>query len=66
MRTIKNILNSTWTIHLFVILGLFALWGYLARHSDVLLFLSVLSFAGAICGAFGRVIDTINNHNSRK
>jgi len=66
MKTTRKILSSAWSIHFFVVLGLFALLGYLVDDNDLLIFFCVLSFAGAICGSFIKVVDTINKHNQRK
>lgn len=53
----RDILKSFWFIHLMVFLCLFALAGFLIKNQKVLIFLSVLSFLGALCGAFIRLID---------
>lgn len=59
MKALRKVLGAYWFIHAMVILGLAALAGTLMA-SKYLLFFVVLSFAGAICGSFIRVIDTIN------
>lgn len=55
---LRGILRAFWFIHLLVLLGLAALVGVLTSDSKhYLIFFVVLSFAGAACGAFIRVID---------
>jgi len=54
--TLRNILKSTWFIHLNVFLGLLALFGYIMTDLNFLLFFVALSFAGAVCGSFIKVI----------
>lgn len=61
---IRKFLGNFYFIHLEVFLGLFALLGYLINEQKFLIFFVVLSFAGAICGGFCRVIDAINKDNS--
>jgi hypothetical protein len=61
MKTIRKILSSIWFIHLMVGLGLVALWGYIEIDNQYLLLCVTLSFSGAICGTFIRVIDAIKN-----
>jgi hypothetical protein len=61
MRKIRRFLSNTIIIHLMVFLGLAALWGYIELKNQYLLLCVVLSFSGAICGGFVRVIDTIKN-----
>lgn len=58
MKYVRNILGSFWFIHLLVILGLFSMIGAFTGLTFILFF-TVLSFAGAICGAFIRVIDAV-------
>lgn len=60
METIKKVLSNVWFIHLVVGLGIFALWGYVEGNKYLLL-LAALSFSGAMCGAFNRVINAIKN-----
>lgn len=59
MKTARKILSNFWFIHSMVLLGLLALWGYIESDNEYILFGVVLSFSGAICGAFIRVIDAI-------
>lgn len=60
----RKFLGNFYFIHAEVCLGLFALFGYFMTKNEFLLFFVVLSFAGAICGSFIRVIDAINKNNS--
>ena len=55
----RSVLGSFWFIHFLVFIGLFSLLGYIFQNQKFLLFFTVLSFAGAICGGFCRVIDEI-------
>ncbi|MCD4704934.1 hypothetical protein K8R66_02555 [bacterium] len=59
MKKLRKILGAFWFIHLMVFLGLFSLLGYLMTDVKILIFFIVLSYSGAICGSFIRVIDTI-------
>lgn len=59
MANLRKILRSFWFIHLLALLGLFALLGYIVGNGSILLFWSAVSFYGAICGSFIRVIDTV-------
>ena len=61
MKITRKILSSTWFIHLVVGLGLLALWGYIEIGNKYLLLFMALSFSGAMCGAFVKVIDTIKS-----
>ncbi len=58
MEHIHRVLSSIWLIHFFVFLGLFSLYGFLSTRMEMFIFFSVLSFCGAVCGAFIRVIDS--------
>lgn len=60
MKAARKILSNIWFIHLMVPLGLFALWGYIELDNKYLLLGVFLSFAGAMCGSFIRVVDAIN------
>ena len=62
MKTVRNILGSFWFIHIMVIMGFAALLGYYVGNR-FLIFFVVLSFAGATCGSFIKVIDTIKGVN---
>lgn len=59
----REIYKSKIFIHSLVFLGLFALSGYLFAGIKVLVLFSVLSFAGAVCGAFVRISDKIEKHD---
>ncbi len=58
---LRRFLSHIAFIHVLVALGLFALWGFLAAGQVILALLCALSFSGAVCGAFIRVIDAIRN-----
>jgi hypothetical protein len=49
-------------IHLCAFLGLAAIYGYVQTGSSLIAVCIGLSFSGAACGAFIRVIDAINPH----
>jgi len=59
MEAVRKIISNFWFIHLMPLLGLLALWGYIEIDNRYLLLCVALSFSGAICGAFIRVIDAI-------
>jgi hypothetical protein len=59
MKAARKILGNIWFIHLMVPLGLFALWGYIELDNKYLLLCVFLSFSGATCGSFVRVLDAI-------
>ncbi len=63
---VRNFLDNFYIIHFEVLLGLFALYGYLEINNKYLILFSILSFSGAICGAFSRVMYAIkeNSNNS--
>jgi hypothetical protein len=61
MKALRNMLGSFWFIHLVVVAGLAALFGTI-MGIKYLVFFVVLSFAGAICGSFIRVIDAIKEN----
>lgn len=54
---LQSILKNKMFIHTMVFLGLFSLTGYLFIDYKILIFFSVLSFAGSICGSFILVVD---------
>ena len=56
---VRKFLGNFYFIHFEVFLGLFALFGYIMTDVKFLIFFTTLSFAGAICGSFIRVIDEI-------
>jgi len=55
----RKVLSHIFTIHLFVALALFALFGFIMTNNKFLLLFVALSFSGAVCGSFIRVIDEI-------
>lgn len=56
---LRKVLSNWMFIHFLVVLGLLSLFGIVFASLNVLIIPAVLSFAGAICGAFIKVIDTI-------
>lgn len=62
MKKIRKILSHTISIHIMVLLGLAALWGYIEIDNQYFLLLVALSFSGAVCGSFVQIIDTIKNN----
>jgi len=62
MNIVRKILSNLWLIHAEVLAGLFALYGYIMTDNRLLLICVALSFAGAVCGAFIRVIDAMKKH----
>ena len=61
MKKLRTFLSNFWTIHIFMAMGLLALSGVLFMDNKYLIFFVVLSFAGAVCGSFIKVIDTIKS-----
>jgi hypothetical protein len=61
MKAARRIISSTWFIHLMVPLGLSALWGSIELDNEYLLLCVFLSFSGATCGSFIRVVDAIRS-----
>jgi len=59
MKKIRNFLGNKIFIHIMVVLGFAALYGFIATGNRYLLICIALSFAGAICGSFIKVIDEI-------
>lgn len=59
MKTIRFIISHTLFIHLMPVLGLFALWGNIMTGEKYLLLPMALSFSGAVCGSFIKVLDEI-------
>lgn len=59
MKKVRSVLASKIFIHAMALLGLFALWGYIETGAEYILLGVAASFAGALCGAFIRVIDTV-------
>ncbi|MEX1308500.1 MAG: hypothetical protein AB1Z19_08230 [Eubacteriales bacterium] len=53
----RRLLSNIWLIHGLVLLGLFALLGVIVTGNLYILLGMALSFLGALCGAFIRVID---------
>jgi hypothetical protein len=56
---IHHFVSHLVTIHVFALLGLLALWGALVSDQELLFLPMALSFSGALCGSFIKVIDTI-------
>jgi hypothetical protein len=61
----RNVLGSLWFIHMLVFLGIGALFGCVMLNQNLLLLCVALSFAGALCGAFIRVLDAIREKKSQ-
>ncbi|MFH0755064.1 MAG: hypothetical protein V1910_00130 [bacterium] len=66
MKINRKILSSEWFIHLMVILGLFALFGYISfdvflnnKYGKFFLLFVALSFCGAFCGTSIKIIDNL-------
>ncbi len=57
---IRKFLKQLWFIHGLVGLGLFALWGYIETNNEYILLGVAMSFLGALCGSFIRIIDAIH------
>ncbi|MDG6229833.1 MAG: hypothetical protein QCH96_07700 [Candidatus Thermoplasmatota archaeon] len=55
----RALLSHTITIHFFFLLGMFSLLGYLINDNPYLILFVALSFSGAFCGSFIKVIDEI-------
>ena len=63
MKKVRAFLSHKLFIHGLVLLGLVALWGWIETDNRYILLGVAASFAGAVCGAFIRVIDAIKNKN---
>ncbi len=61
MKKLRKVLSHKLFIHGMVLLGLFALWGYIVTQNQYILLGVAASFAGAVCGAFILVIDKIGS-----
>jgi len=61
MKAARKILGNFWFIHSMVLLGLLALWGFIEQDNEYILLGVYLSFSGAMCGAFIRVVDAIRS-----
>lgn len=61
MRAARAVLGNFWFIHAMVLLGLLALWGFIEQDNAYILLGVYLSFSGAMCGAFIRVVDAIRS-----
>ena len=59
MKKIRKFLSNKIFINILVFLGLAALLGFIMTDNKYLLLCIYLSFAGAICGSFIKVIDKI-------
>jgi hypothetical protein len=64
MTKVRAFLSHKLLIHGLVLLGLLALWGYIETGSGYILLGVAASFAGAVCGAFIRVIDAIRKRGN--
>jgi len=63
MQKIRKFLSNRMSIHIMVLLGLAALWGFIETENKYLLLLTALFFAGAICGGFVTIIDKMNKRS---
>ncbi len=61
MKNIRKFLSNLLFIHALLLLGLFALWGYIETNNKYILLGLAMSFSGAICGAFARTLDIIRS-----
>lgn len=61
MKAARKILGNFWFIHSMVLLGLLALWGFIEQDNEYILLGVYMSFSGAMCGAFIRVVDAIRS-----
>ena len=59
---LRRTLGNQAFIHVLVLLGMVALWGYAALGNPYLLLGVAASFLGAICGAFIRVTDELRKN----
>jgi len=59
MKKIRIFLDNKIFIHVMVVLGFAALYGFIVTENKYLLLCIALSFAGSICGSFIKVIDKI-------
>ena len=60
MKKVRKVLSSFVFIHGLILLGMFALYGYIATQNAYILLGMALSFAGAMCGSFIRLGDKID------
>ena len=60
-KVARRVLRNFWFIHGLVMLGMLALWGSIEQDNEYILLGVYLSFSGAMCGAFIRVIDAVRN-----
>ena len=58
-KKIRKFLSNKIFIHILVFFGLAALLGFIMTDNKYLLLCIYLSFGGAICGSFIKVIDKI-------
>jgi hypothetical protein len=58
-KTLRKFFGNWWKIHIMVFLGLFGTLGYVITGQSWIIFFVVLSFAGAVCGAFIKLFDLI-------
>ena len=61
MKAARKVLGNIWFIHSMVLLGLFAFWGFIRQDNEYLLLGVFLSFSGATCGSFIRVVEAIRS-----
>lgn len=59
MKKIRSVLKHTLFIHLLMVIGFVALWGFIETHNETILLGVYLSVLGAICGSFIKVVDLI-------
>ena len=64
MKKVRAFLSHKLFIHGLALLGLVALWGYIETDNRYILLGMAASFAGAVCGAFIRVVDAVKAHSS--
>lgn len=60
---LRKVLSHKQFIHFLVLLGFISLVGYLKSGDGRLIFFTVLSFAGAVCGGFILLVDMIRNNH---
>jgi len=61
IMTMRSGQKNSYFTHLLLIVGFFALWGFVSTHNDLILMGVAASFSGAVCGSFILVIDTIKS-----
>ncbi len=58
----RHLLSNIWVIHVCVAAGLVAIFGFVQTGNPIIAVCIGLSFSGAVCGAFVRVIDASKNN----